>query len=163
MHYLRLSGHKNIWGWRCLLEHCHEWIWFNFEHWKTNLKVILEAPTNSFCFFLWHFFPFENPQGRKTPRWSTHKMSEHGRPRSLSPNTISEWNHVQWVLLSPWGWGEERKTPKEPGLPCPNNVWWLYMNSTDFGPHIMFLNELKVNKMKQLLILRICNYNTNKC
>lgn len=71
MHYLRLPGHKNIWGWRCLLEHCHEWIWFNFKHWKTNLKAILDAPTNSFWFFLWQFFPFVNPQGRKAPRWST--------------------------------------------------------------------------------------------
>lgn len=102
MHYLRLSGHKNTWGWRCLLEHCHEWIWFNFKHWGTNLKAILEAPTNSFWFFLWQFFPFVNPQGRKAPRWSTHKMSEHCRwvsPPTPSANGIMPSESEHWYLL----------------------------------------------------------------
>lgn len=121
MHYLRLSGHKNIWGWRCLLEHCHEWIWFNFKHWKTNLKAILEAPQTVFGFSC----------------DTTHKMSEHCRwvsPPTPSANGIMP--SEQWALLSPGGWGKERKSPKESGLNCPKNVWWLYVNSTELGPHI---------------------------
>lgn len=53
--------------WTC----CHEWIWFSSKHWKTNLKVIMEAPRNTvfdlLCSFLMAFLSlWESPWKKGT-------------------------------------------------------------------------------------------------
>ena len=114
---------RNIWGWRFLLQHCHEWIWFTSKHWENKSENDTgDSNKHSFWSFIFFLYGIPFPLGISVEKNHLNCL--------ILTTTEPLLPHHQFMELCPWliiptGWEEKKKDSKRAGayLLCQSQNW----------------------------------------